>query len=236
MSSAVLNSAIKNTPYNALKRGKNREWYSRLSAGAKQNKITGSMEIRARTNSTKQGCLQEAGHDTILQSALTQHASGPSTRMTRGALRGVHNPFDSGLWEPDDPMHGVEKMIWIMKIRMMVMLTCMRMLRPGFLTKERLATVKGTGVYRFKAHGQISHRLDQLAPVDAPALNLDNGAENVIHHDQEVGEVSLREYYCYDLQIRPGKFNVVHLGGRQFQQWVVDMYVKVESMRLDWVS
>jgi hypothetical protein len=25
-------------------------------------------------------------------------------------------------------------------------------------------------------------------------------------------------------------------GGRLFQQWLVDMYVKVESMRLDWYS
>jgi hypothetical protein len=25
-------------------------------------------------------------------------------------------------------------------------------------------------------------------------------------------------------------------GGRLFQQWAVDMYVKVESMRLDWYS
>ncbi|KAJ1278449.1 hypothetical protein BS78_04G080000 [Paspalum vaginatum] len=104
MSSAVFISSIKNTPYNALKRGKNREWYSQLSADAKHNKITRSMEMRARRNSTR----QETGCDTTPQSALTHRASRPSTRMASGGLRGDQNLFDSGLWEPDDPMHGVE--------------------------------------------------------------------------------------------------------------------------------
>jgi hypothetical protein len=45
--------------------------------------------------------------------------------------------------------------------------------------------------------------------------------------------VSAREYYCYKLQMRPNEFNVLFYGGRLFQQSLVDMYVKVESMRLD---
>jgi len=46
--------------------------------------------------------------------------------------------------------------------------------------------------------------------------------------------VSAREYYCYLLQIRAGVFVIFFHGGRLFQQWLVDMYIKVESMRLDW--
>jgi hypothetical protein len=48
--------------------------------------------------------------------------------------------------------------------------------------------------------------------------------------------VSAREYYCFKLQIRDGQFNVFFHAGRLFQQFVVDMYVKVESMHLDWYA
>ena len=48
--------------------------------------------------------------------------------------------------------------------------------------------------------------------------------------------VSAREYYSYKLQMRPNEFNIMFYGGRLFQQWLMDMYVKVESMRLDWYS
>ena len=46
--------------------------------------------------------------------------------------------------------------------------------------------------------------------------------------------VSAREYYCYLLQIHDVVFVIFFYGGRLFQQWLVDMYIKVESMRLDW--
>ena len=48
--------------------------------------------------------------------------------------------------------------------------------------------------------------------------------------------VSAREYYCYIMQIHNNVFNIFFHGGRLFQQWIVDMYVKIESMRLDWYS
>ena len=48
--------------------------------------------------------------------------------------------------------------------------------------------------------------------------------------------VSAREYYYYIMQICNGIFNIFFHGGRLFQQWIVDMYVKIESMRLDWYS
>ncbi|XP_071926366.1 uncharacterized protein [Coffea arabica] len=44
--------------------------------------------------------------------------------------------------------------------------------------------------------------------------------------------VSCREYYCYKLQIRPSdKSMLLHIG-RLLQQFVVDMYIKIESSRL----
>jgi hypothetical protein len=36
--------------------------------------------------------------------------------------------------------------------------------------------------------------------------------------------------------MKPDEFNIFLYGGRLFQQWLVDLYVKVESMRLDWYS
>ncbi|KAK9733811.1 hypothetical protein RND81_04G093900 [Saponaria officinalis] len=43
--------------------------------------------------------------------------------------------------------------------------------------------------------------------------------------------ISCREYYCYKLQKRPG--NLLLRAGRCLQQYIVDMYVKVENTRLD---
>jgi hypothetical protein len=36
--------------------------------------------------------------------------------------------------------------------------------------------------------------------------------------------------------MRPNEFNIMFYGGRLSQRWLVDIYVKVESMRLDWYS
>jgi hypothetical protein len=48
--------------------------------------------------------------------------------------------------------------------------------------------------------------------------------------------VSAREYYCFKVQVRKKLFNIILFGGRLFQQWAVDMYIKIETMRLDWYS
>ena len=45
--------------------------------------------------------------------------------------------------------------------------------------------------------------------------------------------VSCREYYCFKLQIRPSTKSILLLAGRLFQQYVVDMYIKLETTRLD---
>ncbi|CAI9265813.1 unnamed protein product [Lactuca saligna] len=43
--------------------------------------------------------------------------------------------------------------------------------------------------------------------------------------------VTMREYYCYKFQIRSSK-NLILLGRRLLQQFVVDMYIKIETSRL----
>jgi len=58
--------------------------------------------------------------------------------------------------------------------------------------------------------------------------------------DDEVGGsrkfVSAREYYSFKIQVRKKLFNIILFGAREFQQWAVDMYIKMETMRLDFYS
>jgi len=42
----------------------------------------------------------------------------------------------------------------------------------------------------------------------------------------------MREYYCYKFQIRSND-NVILLGGRLLQQFVVDVYIRIETSRLE---
>ncbi|CAH1427950.1 unnamed protein product [Lactuca virosa] len=68
---------------------------------------------------------------------------------------------------------------------------------------------------------------------------------NIINDDDDIGDdledsntkkerdtVSMREYYCYKFQIR-SNYNVILMGGRLLQQFVVDIYIKLETSRLD---
>uniref|UniRef100_A0A453JKG8 ATP-dependent DNA helicase n=1 Tax=Aegilops tauschii subsp. strangulata TaxID=200361 RepID=A0A453JKG8_AEGTS len=47
--------------------------------------------------------------------------------------------------------------------------------------------------------------------------------------------VSVRDYYCYKFQMRPGIFNPILFGKRLFQQFAVDTYIKIENSRLDYI-
>jgi hypothetical protein len=70
-------------------------------------------------------------------------------------------------------------------------------------------------------------------------LHSDDNEDNQDEEDEPVQirkYVSAREYYCFKLMIRKKLFNIVLFGGRLFQQWAVDMYIKIETMRLDWYS
>ncbi|XP_044389453.1 uncharacterized protein [Triticum aestivum] len=60
--------------------------------------------------------------------------------------------------------------------------------------------------------------------------------DNEVNATQSRKFVSAREYYCFKLQARKKLFNIILFGGRLFQQWAVDMYIKIETMRLDWYS
>ena len=60
--------------------------------------------------------------------------------------------------------------------------------------------------------------------------------DNEVNATQSRKFVSAREYYCFKLQVRKKLLNIILFGGRLFQQWAVDRYIKIESMRLDWYS
>ena len=48
------------------------------------------------------------------------------------------------------------------------------------------------------------------------------------------GNISCREYYCYNLKLRETERLVLLLCGRLLQQFVVDMCIKLETMRLEY--
>ncbi|XP_071677145.1 uncharacterized protein [Lolium perenne] len=74
-------------------------------------------------------------------------------------------------------------------------------------------------------------------PPDDDGDNLDEDfGDNEENATQSRKFVSAREYYCFKLQVRKKLFNIILFGGRLFQQWAVDMYIKIETMRLDWYS
>ncbi|XP_024965894.1 uncharacterized protein LOC112506097 [Cynara cardunculus var. scolymus] len=60
----------------------------------------------------------------------------------------------------------------------------------------------------------------------------------IFDEDHEGGgrkTVTMRDYYCYKFQIRSSN-NVILLGRRLFQQFVVDMYIKTETTRLSFIE
>lgn len=52
--------------------------------------------------------------------------------------------------------------------------------------------------------------------------------------EEKPNMVSAREFYAYRLQIRPSVDSILLESGRLLQQFVVDMYVKIETSRLDY--
>jgi hypothetical protein len=74
-------------------------------------------------------------------------------------------------------------------------------------------------------------------------IHVPDDEEDQDEEDQDDGQnggkrkfVSAREYYCFKLQVRKGLFNIILFGARELQQWAVDMYIKCETMRLDFFS
>ncbi|XP_063938004.1 uncharacterized protein LOC108194704 [Daucus carota subsp. sativus] len=62
-------------------------------------------------------------------------------------------------------------------------------------------------------------------------VNIDADETEPHHRDK----VSMKEYYAYKLMIRPNQGMTMHLGGRLWQQFVVDAFAAVEQYRLDWI-
>ncbi|XP_060959102.1 uncharacterized protein LOC115699801 [Cannabis sativa] len=58
--------------------------------------------------------------------------------------------------------------------------------------------------------------------------------ERVSNRQKKEAVVSCREYYCFKLQIREDARSILLLSGRLLQQYAVDMYVKIETSRLDY--
>ncbi|KAJ9544141.1 hypothetical protein OSB04_023848 [Centaurea solstitialis] len=71
-----------------------------------------------------------------------------------------------------------------------------------------------------------------------PISEIVNEEENTGNYEEGFlrrTNVSMREYYCYKFQIRPEE-NVLLFGGRLFQQFVVDTYIKLETARLEYLE
>ncbi|KAL5579704.1 hypothetical protein UlMin_012146 [Ulmus minor] len=67
------------------------------------------------------------------------------------------------------------------------------------------------------------------------ATELLKNETKVLQTKRKRNMVSCREYYCYKLQIRSIYKSILLLSGRLLQQYVVDIYVKLETQRLDYV-
>ncbi|KAG5565447.1 hypothetical protein RHGRI_001363 [Rhododendron griersonianum] len=95
-------------------------------------------------------------------------------------------------------------------------------------------------------HQNILRRIQARTSNDASDTQNDSSfhsfksAEDIFRQEQEgvdgsdTKKVSCREYYCYKLQIRDADPSVLLLSGRLLQQYVVDMYIKLENTRLDY--
>nr|XP_017245277.1 PREDICTED: uncharacterized protein LOC108216927 [Daucus carota subsp. sativus] len=62
-------------------------------------------------------------------------------------------------------------------------------------------------------------------------------ADSDLHPDEtrHRSTVTMREFYAYRLMVRPDEGKNLHLGGRLWQQFVVDAFAAVEQYRLDWL-
>ena len=63
----------------------------------------------------------------------------------------------------------------------------------------------------------------------------DNGWHLAIPHSSGKGCVTAMELYSYRLMVR-SSLSYLHLFGRLFHQYIVDMYAKVEQQRLNYIK
>nr|XP_016472237.1 PREDICTED: uncharacterized protein LOC107794274 [Nicotiana tabacum] len=92
------------------------------------------------------------------------------------------------------------------------------------------------GIHKYKSKGGAS--TSEVANVNQNVPTYTSANEAFHKEEQEVRReskscVSCREYYCYKFQIRKGEKTILLLCGRLLQQFVVDMYIKLETTRLE---
>ena len=97
---------------------------------------------------------------------------------------------------------------------------------------------------------QLSYLSEHVDPLAYPLVHVDGtlGYSTALHVPipSTTGEVlfgrkiSMAQFYAYRVMQRTGADSGVvelpHCAGRLFQQYIVDAYAKVESMRLDWIQ
>ncbi|XP_074359006.1 uncharacterized protein LOC141698233 [Apium graveolens] len=85
-------------------------------------------------------------------------------------------------------------------------------------------------------HGDIGYC--RQIPVNRPNKKIRNNARipKMKIRIKRGGEfITMKEYYNYKLMIRPSEGLTPHLGGRLWQQYVVDAFTAIEQYRLDWI-
>ena len=103
-------------------------------------------------------------------------------------------------------------------------------------------------IYKTAAHhptGKSLMRIETIHPMYDPLMYVlifpfgDKGFEPKCHplSKTKKGEMcTAKQYYKYRLMPRSGEtFNTIHRMGQLFQQYVVDMYAKIECSRLDYI-
>ncbi|XP_074305569.1 uncharacterized protein LOC141640787 [Silene latifolia] len=78
-----------------------------------------------------------------------------------------------------------------------------------------------------KDYRELWHRLHIADEIDRTVL--------LAGTSESEKKVSSREYYCYRLQIRPNDSSILLKSGRLLQQYMVYMYIKIETTRLDYI-
>lgn len=58
---------------------------------------------------------------------------------------------------------------------------------------------------------------------------------NIMQSNNTGRKVTMLQYFCYRLAIRPDTFSLLHRCQKLFLQWVVDAYVRIEGTRLQFL-
>ncbi|CAA2992123.1 uncharacterized protein LOC111388318 isoform X1 [Olea europaea var. sylvestris] len=95
------------------------------------------------------------------------------------------------------------------------------------IKSRRFAMLRERGGHQFVG-------LELRASMDNVSDQASLEPERVMKKRKKRLHVSCREYYCYKLKVRNSGNCILLHAGRLFQQYVVDMYVKIETARLDY--